>query len=91
MSFHYIQIDNEGFPTGESWLSGEIHVENNIRVEDDFSPTNKRYVNGEWVDYTPPEPEPWEKDLIDENEQAQLELQVGVQYMTDLLEMLVDS
>ena len=68
----YAQINLEtGLVDGDSHLSGEVNEPNMIPVADDFDLTNKKYVNGEWVEYTPepipePEPEPTQLDRIEE-------------------------
>lgn len=71
---HYIQINDDGTVFSDSWLSGEVHAPNMIKVGDDFDPTNKKYVNGEWIDYVPevttiPEvsTEPTQLDIIEAN------------------------
>ena len=89
MSWHYIQTDENGLVTGESWLAGEVEAEGLILVDDDFDPAGKKYEDGEWVPYEP-EPDPF-PDLIDENEQAQLEMQANVQYLTDLAEINMEG
>ena len=67
----YAQINLEtGLVDGDSHLSGEVNEPNMIPVADDFDLTNKKYVNGEWVEYTPepipePEPEPTQLDRIE--------------------------
>ena len=63
----YAQIDIEtGIPECDSMLSGEVDLPNMIEIDEDFDLTNKKYINGEWVEYTP-EPvieEPSEQDTI---------------------------
>ena len=51
--YHYIQIDENGYVVSDSWLSGEVIADNMIRVVDNFNSTNKRYVDGEWIEYIP--------------------------------------
>ena len=67
--YHYIQIDDEGYVVSDSWLSGEVIADNMILVDEDFDPTNKRYVEGEWVEYTPEVPayHPTQLDVIEAN------------------------
>ena len=78
--FRYAQIDENGYIVSDSYLSGEVTAENMIAIEEGFETSNKRYVDGEWVEYTPDpepanEPEPTEAELI----QAELLLnQVGM-------------
>lgn len=67
MSFRYAQINKDGRVIGDSYLSGKVSADNMIPILDDFDITNKKYINGEWIEYTPePEPEPpiSEKDKI---------------------------
>ena len=66
--YRYAQIDLEtGIIEGISYLSGEVQVDNMIPISEDFDLTNKKYVDGEWVEYEPepiPEPEPTEQDIM---------------------------
>lgn len=58
-----------GIVEGVSYLSGEINKPDMILIPSDFDITNKKYINGEWVEYTPeplPEPEPTQLDIIQE-------------------------
>ena len=76
--FRYAQIDVE---TGEvlcdSCLSGEVIAENMIPVSDDFDLTNKKYINGEWLDYEPEPivPQPTQLDRIEEQQLILMEAQ----------------
>ena len=49
------------------------------------------YSNGGTVKYPKPEPQPeppeWEQDLISEQEEANLEMQMNIQYLVDLTEI----
>ena len=50
----YAQIDSKtGLVISDSYLSGEVEAENMIQIEEDFDLTNKRYVDGNWVEYVP--------------------------------------
>ena len=50
----YAQIDTKtGLVISDSYLSGEVEAENMIQIEEDFDLTNKRYVDGNWVEYVP--------------------------------------
>lgn len=63
----YAQITNEGYVTGDSYLSGKVDHPNMIPIPEDFDLTNKRYVDGKWEEYTPappPDPEPSEIDKL---------------------------
>ena len=63
--FRYAQIDENGYVVSDSHLSGEVNYPNMIPVSDDFDLTNKKYVDGEWVEY---EPEPVQEFLTDDQE-----------------------
>ena len=80
--FRYIQIDDEGIPYADSMLSGMIEDDHAIIVDQDFDITNKKYVDGEWVPYIPPE-----NDELSEGEERQLEMQANIQYLVDLAEI----
>lgn len=62
----YAQIDIEsGMVVSDSYLSGELKAENMIPLSDDFDLSNKKYINGEWVDYVPEVvDEPTDQELI---------------------------
>ena len=66
--YRYAQIDIEtGMVVSDSYLSGEVKAYNMIPISEDFDLTNKKYVDGEWVEYTPepiPEPEPTEQEIM---------------------------
>lgn len=66
--FRYAQINEDGYVVSDSWLSGEVKADNMIPLEDNFDLSNKRYVEGKWVDYTPEPviPEPTQLDRIEE-------------------------
>lgn len=50
----YAQIDSKtGLVISDSYLSGEVEAENMIQIEEDFDLTNKRYVDGNWIEYVP--------------------------------------
>ena len=50
----YAQINTKtGIVTVDSYLSGEVKAENMIRIDEDFDLTNKRYIDGNWVEYVP--------------------------------------
>lgn len=56
------------------------------------------YSNGTQVKYTKPEPQPeppeppeWEKDLLNEEYEAQLEERMNVQYLVDLAEINMEE
>lgn len=50
----YAQIDIEtGIVISDSYLSGEVEAENMIQIEESFDLTNKRYIDGNWIEYVP--------------------------------------
>ena len=50
----YAQIDiKTGMVISDSYLSGEVEAENMIQVEEGFDLTNKRYIDGNWIEYVP--------------------------------------
>lgn len=65
--YRYAQIDIEtGIVVSDSHLSGIVEADNMIPISEDFDLTNKKYVDGEWVEYEPePQPvEPTEEELF---------------------------
>ncbi|EET60440.1 hypothetical protein BRYFOR_07636 [Marvinbryantia formatexigens DSM 14469] len=65
--YRYAFIDVEsGMVIGDSHLSGEVERPDLIPVSGDFDLTDKKYVNGEWVEYTPEpvEEKPTEQETI---------------------------
>jgi len=51
--YRYAQINENGFVVSDSHLSGEVIADNMISIAEDFLLTNKKYVNSEWMEYTP--------------------------------------
>lgn len=50
----YAQIDSKtGLVISDSYLSGEVEYENMIQIKEDFDLTNKRYIDGNWIEYVP--------------------------------------
>ena len=50
----YAQIDlDTGMVVSDSYLSGEVEAENMIQIKEDFDLTNKRYIDGNWIEYVP--------------------------------------
>lgn len=79
----YAQIDEDGYVVSDSYLSGEVIAKDMIPIPEDFDITNKKYVNGEWVEYIPePIPEP----ILSEVEQAILQSVVNSEYLIALQE-----
>lgn len=69
----YAQIDTKtGLIISDSFLSGEVEAENMIRIEEDFDLTNKKYVNGKWIEYVPEKTEFEEETSDDEIIQAEM-------------------
>lgn len=69
----YIQIDtNTGQIIGENYTTGIIEREDMILVDSDFDKTNKKYKNGEWVNFTPKtvDPTPVEEPITQEEVNA---------------------
>lgn len=53
----YAQIKIEtGIVICVSELNKEVYADNMILIDEGFDVTNKKYINGEWVEYTPEEP-----------------------------------
>jgi hypothetical protein len=71
--YRYAIINEEGIVYGVSQLAGEVIQSDMILISDDFDVINKKYVNGEWVDYTPePIPETIVEPTNSEIAQTQL-------------------
>ena len=85
--YRYAQIDLEtGLVVSDSHLSGEVHYPHMIPVADDFDLTNKKYINGEWIEYEPepiPEPQPTQAHRIEENQLILMEA-MATQYEESL-------
>ena len=66
--YRYAIINIEtGIIEGISNLIGNVNKPDMILISDDLDTTNKKYVNGEWVEYEPkplPTPEPTQLDII---------------------------
>ncbi len=64
----YAQIDlDTGMVASDSQLSGEVNYPHMIPISDTFDLTNKKYINGEWVEYEPeplPAPPPTQIEAI---------------------------
>jgi len=58
MVYRYAQIDEEGYVVSDSYLSGEVIMDNMIPLEMDFDLTNKKLnmETREWEEYIPPTP-----------------------------------
>ena len=95
--FRYAQINIEtGIVEGDSYLSKEMEQPNLIPVAEDFDLTNKKYVNGEWIEYVPEaeeeepiEPEPTQLDRIEElvaKSHAQISQEAVDAYTLELIE-----
>ena len=70
--FRYAQIDIEtGIVVSDSYLSGEVNYDYMIRIPDNFDLKNKKYENGNWVEYVPEVPEV-EETISNEEIQAEI-------------------
>ena len=66
MRVRYAQIDlSTGMVVADSYLSGIVVRPNLIQIPFDFNLINKKYVDGEWVEYTP-DPVPEKERVTDE-------------------------
>lgn len=71
----YAQIDIEsGTVISDSFLSGEVEAENMIRIKEDFDLTNKRYIDGNWIEYIPEQSNTDTDDNISDTELIQAEM-----------------
>lgn len=73
-----------------------IHIISTEEVEEDgITYIVETYSNGGTVKYAKPEPqpepEPWEQDLMDEEQEAQLEERMNLQYLVDLAEINMEG
>ena len=84
--FRYAQIDENGYVMSDSYLSGEVKADNMIIISDDFDLTNKKYINGKWVEYTPEPIEP-EKTQLDKIEEIITNTALTTEYMACLQEI----
>lgn len=92
MEFRYAQIDDNGYVVCDSRLSGEVIADNMIAIADDFDLTNKKYVNGEWIDYIPEVIEPEYQPTNAEIAQTQLTMMEAMadQYEQNLQNQLTN-
>ncbi|MGE4214834.1 MAG: flagellar basal-body rod protein [Anaerotignaceae bacterium] len=81
--YRYAQINENGFVVSDSHLSGEVVADNMIGIEENFDIRNKKYTNGEWVEFNP---EPMVETLT-EQEKTALETAVNVDYLVCLADM----
>ena len=51
--YRYAQVDKEGNVISDSYLSGEVSMDNMIPLSDGFELADKKYVNGRWVGTEP--------------------------------------
>lgn len=83
MRVRYAQIDlSTGMVVADSYLSGIVDRPNLIQIPFDFSLTNKKYVDGEWVEYTP-DPVP-EKETV--TDKTILKMAATVDYLAMMTE-----
>lgn len=90
--FRYAQINCDGAILCDSHLSCEVIADNMIAIADDFDLTNKKYVNGEWVDYIPEVIEPEYQPTNAEIAQTQLTMMEAMadQYEQNLQNQLTN-
>lgn len=92
MSYRYAQINNSGYVVCDSYLSDKVTSENMIPISIDFVLTNKKYVNGEWVEYIPEVIEPEYQPTNAEIAQIQLTMMEAIadQYEQNLQNQLTN-
>jgi len=83
MGFRYAQVNDEGFIISDSMLSDVVIKTKMIPVSEAFDLTNKRFIDGDWVEYEPEEP----KLQISEMEIETLKTSLGVEYLVILNEL----
>lgn len=69
--YRYAIINSNGEMTAVSNLTGQVNKPDMILIDSGFDITNKKYVNGEWIEYEPeplPTPEPTQLDIIQEQQ-----------------------
>ena len=84
--FRYAQIDDTGNVISDSQLYGEVKADNMIPISDDFDLTNKKYINGKWVEYIPEPIEP-EKTQLDKIEEIITNTALTTEYIACLQEV----
>ena len=87
--YRYAQINEQGFVVANSYLAGEVIADNMIRIADDFDISNKKYINGNWVEYTP-DPLP-EEHTQSEAEKIQANQLAVMEALADIAEMLISK
>ena len=87
--YRYAQINEQGFVVANSYLAGEVIADNMIRIADDFDISNKKYINGNWVEYTP-DPLP-EEHTQSEAEKIQANQLAVMEALDDIAEMLISK
>ena len=81
--YRYAQINSDGYPVSDSYLSNEVKADNMIPISEDFDLTNKRYINGKWEEYAP---EPVSEVLTEEQE-ALYQTQINTEEILCLMEL----
>ena len=81
--YRYVKVDSNGYAEQEFWYAEESKDNDLIEIPTDFNLTNQRWNGTEWIDENVPD------YTIDEQEQAQLEMQSNVEYLVALAEMEV--
>lgn len=82
----YAQINSDGYVISDSFLSGEVIAENMIEIAFDFDLQNKKYVDGNWVEYIVEVEEIEENESIS-NEELLLSTNLNVEYLVLLKEL----
>lgn len=90
--YRYAIINNKGIVCGESQLTSEVIQDNMILIPEDFDISNKKYVNGKWVEYIPEETEPEYQPTNAEIAQTQLTIMEAMadQYEQNLQNQLTN-
>lgn len=82
--YRYVKVNSHGMVTSDNYSTNKINDTDMILVDLSFDLTNKKYINGEWIDFIP-EPEP--KPPISEQEQQQLETTLNIEYLVCLADL----
>ena len=83
MGFRYAQVNDEGFIISDSMLSDVVVKTKMIPVSETFDLTNKRFIDGDWVECEPVE----EEQKKNEMETAILETALNLEYLVEMMGM----
>ena len=86
--FRYAEIDENGIVFAVSFISVEVDKPTMILIPEDFDISNKKYVNGKWVEYIPEATEPEYQPTNAEIAQTQLTM---MEAMADQYEQNLQS